>query len=241
MLDHSADKILNYGVCTDASFEALEQNYDSVYITIYNGLTSEHVHTHGIFIVADGIGGDLGGRASDAASRVFTHHILKKLFLPSMSLDNVTQNVQSPDAIMSILRDALDSANTYIMTHLEEGIGTTLTAIIIIDAQTFVVHVGKSRVYEVTETEIICVTEDDNQIVGVHGGLSAHIQQLNISEESRLVICNDDIWSTVIEEEIRVNTLEYEPQFAANALQDISKERNPNNSISAIIIQPVVL
>lgn len=243
MLDHSADRIINYGVCTDASQEDIDDNHDSVYITTYNGLSSEHVHAFGIFIVADGIGGKLGGRASDVASRIFTNLILEQLMLPTMALDHTERRNQSVEHIRQTLTNTVNATNQYILTHLHEGIGTTFTAVIMLDTLTFYVHIGQSRIYIVSpEPDTIQqLTEDNSQALGLKKEIHVQIEQVELEEDMQIVICNDDIWSTVIDEEILVNSLEYEPQFACNALEEISKDRNPKNQISAIIIHPIIL
>ena len=110
-----------------------------------------------VHAVADGMGGHQAGEiASDAALE------------PLRALD--VDALGSPDEIGEALATAVREANTLVVQRAAEdpqleGMGTTLTAIAVRDAQLHVAHVGDSRAYLLRDAEAMSQLTTDHTLV----------------------------------------------------------------------------
>ena len=100
-------------------------------------------------VVCDGMGGaKCGNIASEKAATVISQYIVKS-YSPKMSSTSIEK----------LLRAAVDSANTEVfeMANSSEeykGMGTTVVAALVIDNLAHIVHVGDSRAYLITNSDI---------------------------------------------------------------------------------------
>lgn len=106
---------------------------------------------HALFLVADGMGGHAGG---DVASAIATKRI--------MEAD--TAYVSAQDAEFA-LQAALIAANSQlaetVFEHAElTGMGTTVSALMVIDDQVAIAHIGDSRIYLLRDGELSQITTD---------------------------------------------------------------------------------
>ncbi|MFZ8809541.1 MAG: PP2C family protein-serine/threonine phosphatase, partial [Pyrobaculum sp.] len=90
--------------------------------------------------VADGVSTlNVGDVASRVAVATFTARVVERLFAgASLIYDDVF--------IAEILRDAVNYANSVVLDSVVGG-GTTLTGVVILDDDAYVVNVGDSRLY----------------------------------------------------------------------------------------------
>ncbi|MGY4858930.1 PP2C family protein-serine/threonine phosphatase [Cryobacterium sp. AP23] len=106
---------------------------------------------HTLFVVADGMGGHAGG---DVASAIATKRI--------MEADKV---YQSPQDAEFALQAALIAANSQlaetVFEHAElTGMGTTVSALVVLDGQVAIAHIGDSRIYLLRDGELSQITID---------------------------------------------------------------------------------
>jgi serine/threonine protein phosphatase PrpC len=106
---------------------------------------------HTLFVVADGMGGHAGG---DVASAIATKRI--------MEADKV---YQSPQDAEFALQAALIAANSQlaetVFEHAElTGMGTTVSALVVLDDQVAIAHIGDSRIYLLRDGELSQITID---------------------------------------------------------------------------------
>lgn len=122
-------------------------------------------------VVCDGMGGAKSGNvASERAATVISDYIVKS-YSPKMSSVGVE----------NMLRAAVASANTEVYelaTQKEEyeGMGTTVVVALVAENLTHIVHVGDSRAYLITSSEIEQLTTD-------HSIVQAMVNKGEISEE----------------------------------------------------------
>ena len=106
-----------------------------------------------VAVVADGIGGAPGGReAAETAVRTF----VRRYYAAPHDL-----------SLAAAARGAVVQANAEILTKaLEtpglEGMGTTLSALVLHDEEAHTVHVGDSRIYRLRGGELAPLTQDHN-------------------------------------------------------------------------------
>jgi protein phosphatase len=107
---------------------------------------------YGIFAVADGMGGRPGGaQASRVAARAF---------MDALRRVNAAARTDS-----SVLAAAVTAANASIRAVVSaepvmEGMGTTLTAVILSEGRGKIVHVGDSRLYRYSHRRLDQLTDD---------------------------------------------------------------------------------
>ncbi len=121
----------------------------------------------GLYVVADGMGGHLGGQMAS-----------------SLAVKNVGQSVSGQQAAMSdgagvqplesspvprMLADAVRSACSAIYAAAQDdpelqGMGTTVTALLVKSDRAFIAHVGDSRCYLQRGDRIIQITDDHSLV-----------------------------------------------------------------------------
>jgi serine/threonine protein phosphatase PrpC len=106
---------------------------------------------HSLFLVADGMGGHAGG---DVASAIATKRIMEadKAYL-------------SPQDAEFALQAALIAANSQlaetVFEHAElTGMGTTVSALVVLGDQVAIAHIGDSRIYLLRDGELSQITTD---------------------------------------------------------------------------------
>ncbi|MBM3183477.1 MAG: Stp1/IreP family PP2C-type Ser/Thr phosphatase [Chloroflexi bacterium] len=134
-----------------------ELNEDSILCTSFALRTHLGVVTAGLFAVADGMGGHNAGEiASDLATRTIHTECVANLFS------------QHPAPPLSILASAFDKANSSIFESSSDselkGMGTTLTAALVIGEDLYLAHIGDSRCYIINARETIQVTKDHSVV-----------------------------------------------------------------------------
>jgi serine/threonine protein phosphatase PrpC len=106
---------------------------------------------HSLFVVADGMGGHAGG---DVASAIATKRIME-----------ADKTYQSPQDAEFALQAALIAANSQlaetVFEHAElTGMGTTVSALVVLGDQVAIAHIGDSRIYLFRDDELSQITTD---------------------------------------------------------------------------------
>jgi len=128
-------------------------NEDAFYVPSKSG------GCHGLFIVADGMGGHRGGEvASQMAVKEVSDHINARF---SKDLNEEMIRTVIYDSIMEANKKILMAA----MDHEEwAGMGTTLTMVLFIEKKIFIGHVGDSRAYLIRDNTITQLTRDHSLV-----------------------------------------------------------------------------
>lgn len=110
------------------------------------------------FAVADGMGGAKGG---DIASNLVLQNIEKYLN------DYFSNNYVTADSLKKILNEtyirAHDTISDYITSYPDhEGMGTTLTSLLIMGKHCVWGNLGDSRIYQINNNQVIRITKDHN-------------------------------------------------------------------------------
>jgi protein phosphatase len=122
----------------------------------------------GVFIVADGMGGEKYG---EVASRMTVEHfsVLLFPFLDDQEMTVPFEYSRGEDVLIHALQHATVGTNTAVYTYAEEhrshrGMGSTLTAAILRDGSLYVAHVGDSRLYRYRSEHLHQITEDHTKV-----------------------------------------------------------------------------
>ena len=106
---------------------------------------------HSLFVVADGMGGHAGG---DVASAIATKRI--------MEADTAYLSAQDAEfALQAALIAANSQLAETVFEHAElTGMGTTVSALVVLDDQVAIAHIGDSRIYLFRDGELSQITTD---------------------------------------------------------------------------------
>ena len=214
----------------------------------------------GLFIVADGMGGQLAGeKASQMAVELIPREVTKRV--EPQSEEKATQRA---------LRDAIAQANEEILTqsHLNNDFANMGTTVVIAHFQgdrAYVAGIGDSRVYRLRGDKIEQLTRDHSlaNALGEAGTIRPeevenhkfkHVLYLYLGskdardgpEEVRVIdvrpgdqflLATDGLMGVVRDELIREIMRSYEdPQKAAQALVDRALELRSKDNITALVI-----
>lgn len=122
----------------------------------------------GIFLVADGMGGE---RYGEVASRLTVEGFVDVIrpFVDDQEMTIPFEYTGGEDGFVHAMRHAVESANTKVVNFAEtrrshRGMGSTLTAVVGHDFGLYVAHVGDSRLYRLRGTDLQQMTEDHTKV-----------------------------------------------------------------------------
>ena len=184
-------------------------------------------------VVCDGMGGAKSGNvASECAAAVFAEKV-RKYAAPLVGSDGI-MTLESDDACV-ILDDAAHDANLAVYKKSQtssafRGMGTTLVAALLCSDVAYVINVGDSRLYLISDNTITQITHDHSYVqhlidsgslsvedarnhpyrnritraVGISADLEADIYSVDLSELDGcyLLLCSDGLSGQLLPEDI---------------------------------------
>jgi PPM family protein phosphatase len=223
-----------------------------------------------LFMVADGMGGHASGEvASHIAVHEFRNHVETRRDLIE-SFARTDGTTKAPD-VLAMLEQAVQTACAAIFQKGKNeadkrGMGTTISAILLIGERGFVAHVGDSRIYMVRQGQVVQLTEDHSLInelirrgkvtreslarspysayknavtraVGVYETVQVDTMDLEILPGDQFLLCSDGL-HTYIDDKLIVEHLA-EPHVTAipQKLVDLANERGGQDNITAVVMR----
>lgn len=243
-------------------------NEDSVLCLKLDMEFSSGKKSAGLFIVADGMGGHNAGEiASEWCIRIVAEQFLNKtLITPAKSAGKIPTN----DNPQSILKNSVNTANRRLFERARkskgyQGMGTTVTAALIIGHDLYVAHVGDSRCYIINERETMQVTKDHSYVqelvdaglltpeqarthsqknvitraLGYYREVTIDSHRLNLYQGDSVLLCSDGLWEVVPDKKIAELVIATtEPQQACLDLVNLANQLGGPDNISVVIIRP---
>ncbi|MCK9522177.1 MAG: Stp1/IreP family PP2C-type Ser/Thr phosphatase [Proteobacteria bacterium] len=227
--------------------------------------------TIGFFIVADGMGGHAAGEvASELAVETVHDMVLRGRDVIADFVAHPITN-DSSRAIRRLLESAVQSA-TYMVFGMAEqnpdkqGMGTTISALLIVGAYAVTAQVGDSRIYCIRDNETLQLTEDHTLInwqikeglltpeqatyaphknvitraVGNKDYVQVDTQVLAIRLGDRFMLCSDGLHGYLERHEIAEICGGNPPQSledACDALIDLANLRGGKDNITAVMAE----
>ena len=125
----------------------------------------------GIFLVADGMGGEAAGEiASRIGARIAMAELVRQLLVPTVAMPALeplspahVTGATSVATLAQALSIAVDAANRQVRAlaaALQESTGTTLTAIVAAGGRAVLAHLGDSRAYLLRDGKLVQLTKD---------------------------------------------------------------------------------
>ena len=215
----------------------------------------------GLFVLADGMGGRVGGEiasrlAVDAVKDTTPRHLL--------SNDRASTREGLGDAVHA----ALLAANTAVWQQGRndrtlKGMGTTCVMALVRDDLAAIGNAGDSRVYMLRDSKLILLTHDHvllhnassgeqgpsatphnrfhntiTRAIGFGAALEPDVTLLQLREGDVLLLCSDGLTNTMTEGEIaRVLIENADPQNACDRLVDAANNNGGVDNISVIVMR----
>jgi PPM family protein phosphatase len=207
-----------------------------------------------LFVVADGLGGHLGG---EVASRI--------------AVDTLTSETEADgpeDGIPDRLREAVHRANEAVAERASNdphltGMGTTLTAVVAGSDSVYLAHVGDSRAYLFRDGDLRQLTEDHTLVrrmvqegrltpeqaeihpqrsvltraLGIEDDLEVDQATVEVQAGDRLLLCSDGLTSMISDEDVRkILESNDDPQEASDALVEAANAAGGQDNITTVVV-----
>ena len=244
-----AMRIISCGI-TDVGLKRLD-NED-------NYLINEELN---LFVVADGMGGHVGGEYASAIAVNTVEEIVASMEgeLPEDGADPVEANRHKiTHAIRLAGRRIFEKAKEQPEYH---GMGTTAVVLVVDEGNAYVAHVGDSRIYMMRDNRIEQVTEDHSLIaekirhglitpeeaknhrmrnvitrsLGYQEDVEVDLTVRAVKKGDQFLLCSDGLSGHVEDDEMEEHMLNYRPQEATRRLIELACERGGEDNITVII------
>lgn len=211
-----------------------------------------------LLVVADGMGGHAnGGKASELAIDAFGQYIRDHVHAFDPSLDDPAAVLRQLEAAMRVAHEAIED---FAGNHSEpSGIGTTLTAVVIVWPCIYVAHVGDSRCYVLTARQPEQLTADhtlgdlltakksvrgdnDNSErtiwnVLAHGATRVQIDTFhrNVEGAEAVLLCTDGMHGHLNDDQMASIVVANGPEAACHRLIDAAKDAGGQDNITVVV------
>lgn len=210
-----------------------------------------------LLVVADGMGGMSGG---ETASQMCVENFLTS-YLERVAFASEDTAEARREALCQAVRDT--NARVYARASAERGLrgmGTTLTAALLIESQMYIAQVGDSRAYLLREGELRQLTRDQTllaslaekgqlpmsgnvpwknmllQAVGAQPDVNVALSESTLEPGDRILLCSDGLHGPVSPEDLeQIMKSDASPPERAAALVARANENGGPDNVSVII------
>ncbi len=207
----------------------------------------------GLFLVADGVGGRLGGAV---ASQIVVD-IFSKVFAQ-----------RHPEDLRKVVENTIDLCNQKIYedSRLDPSLGgmaTTIAMLAVEGNRAIVAHVGDSRVYRFDRKGLICLTEDHSEVsealraglitaeqaarhprrnvisraLGAELQVEPDFREIEIDDRTSFMLCSDGVTRHITDEEIaRLMKNGQRPQSLCERLKQLCYQGGAEDNLTAIVV-----
>jgi len=207
-----------------------------------------------LYVIADGMG---GYNAGEVASKLAVDTAISKL-----------KSMENFEDIHSSLREVILASNKEIFNLSKNndklsGMGTTITACLIVKDELYVANVGDSSCYIIKDNVINKITKDHSLVqqlvdngsiteeeaevhpnrniitraLGTNVSVEVDIFKESLGDINKIILCTDGLTNYVKPSELLQVVLENEDQAACERLIELSKMRGGRDNISVIVIE----
>lgn len=219
----------------------------------------------GLFMVADGMGGHLGGETASRLAVKTVGEILKKLLEDpesTVSTDFSFNRSDPGEHLKYALR--LASQKIYeeaIHNPSLRGMGTTAVTLLIREGKGFIAHVGDSRAYLVRKGEIRQLTADhslvaeqlragiitENELknhkfkniitrsVGFQSDVEIDLLVRDLEEGDHFLLCSDGLTNLVEDADLLKIVSKNPPKVACQKLIDLTNKRGGDDNVTVVV------
>lgn len=258
LVHDEADQMqLAVSACTSVG-RVREHNEDTVLVPMV-ALPNET--TAQLCIVADGLG---GANAGEVASRLAAHTVWMR-----MQLAILQRTPSAADEWRTLLCEAVRAANRAVYRAMRAdaaraGMGTTLTAALVVGDMAHIAHVGDSRAYHIHADGITRLTDDHTlgallqvrghlteeeatqpayrdvlwRALGMPGTIAVDSCSVALKRGELLLLCSDGLVKEVADDELAAYAMaEEQPQRSCEHLVALAEERGGADNISVALLR----
>ncbi len=221
----------------------------------------------GLYAVADGMGGHAAGEVASQEALDNLASMVRHGLHRVRSVQSQSEGEKAKHAAVRLLESAVQAA-TYMVYALAEhdpdqkGMGTTLSAMLLLDRLVVTAQVGDSRIYRVREQQVRQLTEDHTLIawqlshgliteqqalesphknvitraVGSRDYVQVDTQCVPVEEGDAFIVCSDGLHGYLEESEI-APVVALGPEAAADKFIELANTRGGRDNITVIILQ----
>jgi serine/threonine protein phosphatase PrpC len=216
----------------------------------------------GLLAVADGMGGHASGEVASKMGMDILKDYLKgrKESLPGVGNPSYLESTNRMAAGVKLANQAIYEASLSHSTW--NGMGTTLTAVLLNGNRLSIAHVGDSRVYLIRGGIIEQMTDDHTVVseqverglmtreeaadsamrhiltraLGITPDVEVDMEELTVSEEDKLVLCSDGLTELISDDEILSTVLSgNRPEVACDQLVELANQKGGEDNITVIV------
>lgn len=220
----------------------------------------------GLYVVCDGMGGHAAGEVASQEAVDIVYGALKRgvRTLPSLA---EPRSSDADRAIFRLMESAVQAATymVYSMAELDRsraGMGTTLSAMLLVDEHALLGHVGDSRIYRVRGGEVEQLTEDHTLVgwqlkqglitrdeaarspqrnvitraIGNKDYVQVDTDLVRVSPGDRFLLCSDGLHAYVEADEI-AEIVALGAEQAVARLIDVANDRGGKDNITAVVVE----
>ena len=220
----------------------------------------------GLYVVADGMGGHAAGEVASQEACDTVLGMVRRGFAAVEAFKGQGPTDETARGVQRLLESAIQAA-TYMVFAISEidpdqkGMGTTLSALLVMDDHAVIAQVGDSRVYILRHGQVYQLTEDHTLVawqvrqgiiseeeaelsphknvitraVGSRDYVQVDTQVFEIGPGDRFLLCSDGLHGYLRPEEI-AGVLEPGPDAAVKSLIEIANERGGRDNITAVVV-----
>ncbi len=220
-----------------------------------------------LVVVADGMGGHLGGEYASKLAVATIDDVIKNLdHDPDMTLQEGV-HLKKGDYV-GYLRYAIQTASQNIFEKSMNdatlhGMGTTTVAALFRDGKVYIANVGDSRAYRVRGSEIVQITRDHSLVgeqiragiisqddarahrlkniitrsVGFQEEVDSDVDIRAVRSGDKFLMCSDGLSNLIADDEIREIVTQGSIDAACRHLIDIANERGGDDNITVVLTE----
>ncbi len=222
----------------------------------------------GLFVVADGMGGHLGGKTASSLAVKTVGESVQAIHTEIVDGASVTPLESSP--VPRLLADAVRSACAAIFEEAQkdvelQGMGTTVTAMMLLSQRAFIAHVGDSRCYLQRGERVIQITDDHSLVneqikaglitreqarasrlkniitrsVGFEKDVAVDTFALPLQPGDKFLMCSDGLANFVDDTEIGLALAQLSLDEVPAAMIALANERGGDDNITVVCLAAV--
>lgn len=219
-------------------------------------------------MVADGMGGHVGGkRASSLAVKTLSNYVDN--FADKLRAGAQVTPIESspvPRMLAAAVREACAAIFDAAQEERElQGMGTTVTVVLVLNDRAFIGHVGDSRCYLQRGSRIVQLTDDHSLVneqikaglitreqaavsglkniitrsVGFERDVAVDTFALPIQTDDRLLVCSDGLCNLVDDMEMGEALMQQELPAAPDSLVELANTRGGDDNITVVCLHVV--
>ena len=219
----------------------------------------------GLYLVADGMGGHLGGKTASTMAVNTIREAVEEQY--SELVEEARAEPVESSMLPRLLADAIRKACATIFERAAgdpelRGMGTTVTAMMVLEGRAFVAHVGDSRCYLYRDQGVTQVTDDHSLVneqikagilteeqaaeshlkniitrsVGFERDVSVDTLILSLQEGDRFLLCSDGLSNLVNDAEIGEALGSMALESVPESMVQLANDRGGDDNITVVCL-----